>query len=86
MIDAYQFLPVVRTALRLRTTAYDEELILYIDHVLEEFRRVGVEDCFSSTAINCVIAYVKSQFGNADAEKKEAWTRTYDRILVGMVV
>lgn len=86
MIEAYQFLPLVRTALRIRTTAYDEELVLYIEHVLEEFRRIGVEDYFSSTATNCVIAYVKSQFGNSDAEKKGAWMKTYERILVGMVV
>ena len=87
MLKAEDFLDEVRMAHRLKTKAYDLELTAYIDYVLDEFVRVGIDAKEKTPAItNCVIAYTKTQFGNSDAAKKADWGITYDRLLTGLVV
>lgn len=43
MLKAEDFLDEVRMAHRLKTKAYDLELTAYIDYVLDEFVRVGID-------------------------------------------
>lgn len=74
------FLDMVKTALRITTTAFDDELQLLIDACILELKSFGVTNIETENGIDpqvqtAVIAYVKWLHGNnAD---KEQWEKIY---------
>ena len=74
----------VRMSVRVRTSAYDDELKTYALTALYDLDRLKIkykhcndkENIFDaedveSEIVNCVCTYVKSQFGNTQADYKE---------------
>ena len=77
-----QLLPKTRRALRIMTaTLYDEELLLYIDTVLHDFRTLGLNtEEVSPLLETACIYYAKSAFGTGGTEDKEAWHQMYETL------
>lgn len=75
-------LPTVRKALRIKsTTLYDEELLLYIDNVIHDFKTLDL-DVEKSPALlqNACIFYAKSVFGIGSVDEKDGWKKMYEDI------
>lgn len=75
-------LPAVRKALRIKsTTLYDEELLLYIDNVIHDFKTLDLDVEKSTTLLQtaCVF-YVKSAFGIGSTEDKDGWKLMYENL------
>ena len=70
----------VRTSLRIKSMAYDDDINIYIQSCLYDLERLNIvtTDTDSTEATvytpevkTAVIAYVKSQFGNGNEDKKK---------------
>lgn len=75
-------LPAVRNALRIKsTTLYDEELLLYINNVIHDFKTLNLE-VEKSTALlqTACIYYAKSAFGIGPVEEKDGWKNMYENL------
>lgn len=82
----------VRTALRIKSTAYDDDINIYIQSCLYDLQRVNIKTTDSTDetttyppeVTTAVIAYVKSQFGSGSEDKKQLWFATYERLRLAM--
>ncbi len=78
-------LNIVKLALRIVTTAYDDEISLYINECLSEMVGLGVLSTVANANTDdpqiqgAVIAYCKWVFG--DAENKDQFKAIYERKL-----
>lgn len=69
-------LNLVKLALRISTTAFDEEIQLLIDDCMDELQQMGVFAMPGDNQIKTtVIAYCKWKFG--DADNKDEWEKIY---------
>lgn len=77
--EGSKMLNIVKLALRISTTSFDDELNLLISDCLSEMTHMGIAgavDTSTDTQIkSTVIAYCKWKFGNN--EDKEQWERIY---------
>ena len=73
-------LDMVKLALRVTSTAFDDEIQLYIDDCIKSMHDLGVVAATSDTTdpqiMSAVIAYVKWKFGSND--EKDAWKGIYE--------
>ncbi len=83
----------VRTALRIKSTAYDSDLEVYVQSCLYDLERVNIQTYATDDNDNiyyppevttAVIAYVKSQFGSGSEDKKQLWFSTYEKLRLAM--
>ena len=83
----------VRMSVRVRTDSYDDELIMYALAALYDLDRLNIkynhfddkENIFNANdvepeVVNCVCTYVKSQFGNTQADYKEKLYKAYVKL------
>lgn len=70
-------LALVKMALRITTTAFDDELNMLIDSCTEEMASMNVivAEPYSPQIKAAVVAYCKWQFGNH--EDKDQWEKIY---------
>lgn len=83
----------VRTSLRIKSMAYDDDINIYIQSCLYDLERLNIvtqtTDSTEATVYTpevktAVIAYVKSQFGNGNEDKKKLWFETYEKLRLTM--
>ncbi len=78
-------LELVKTALRVTTDAFDDEIQLYIDDCINSMNKLGVVAATSTTndpqITTAVIAYCKWKFGHTSADEKDAWRAIYEEKL-----
>jgi len=74
-----ELLNKVRTALRIKSTAYDDEIQMNINACLYDLKRVNIviDDDIPDEIATTIIVFVKSRFGNYDASYKESMRTVY---------
>lgn len=82
-------LEIVKKALRIVTTDFDDEIQLLIDACVENMRALGVlvetgsDGSIESAQVRlAIVSYCKWQFGENDSQDK--WRTIYDRMLAEM--
>lgn len=77
-----EILSKVKIALRIKnSTAYDDELTVYIKACLYDLNRLNIvynEESPEDEIITCVICYVKSKFGSGNESYKESMRLAYE--------
>lgn len=79
-----KILEQVKTALRIKSsTAYDDELTTYINACLYDLDRLNIKYSLEETEpeiITIIIVYVKSKFGNNNADYKDSMWSVYENL------
>lgn len=92
-MDVSKILPIVRTKLRIKTTAFDaEDLTLTIQAAIADMKRVGVvvpdvlmpEDPAHALLLQAVVLYCKGDFGNSP--KAEIFHECYEDLRDSMAL
>ena len=85
-----KILEQVKIALRIKTsTAYDDELTTYINACLYDLGRLNIKYSLETTEpeiITAVIVYVKSKFGNNNADYKDSMWSVYENLRTTLVL
>lgn len=71
----------VKLALRIKTSAYDDELNVYIKSCLYDLERLNIYVDHvqpQEEVITAVIVYVKSKFGNSNDSYKSSMKQVYE--------
>ena len=83
-----ELLPYVKTALRITSEVYDDEVQALIDYAVADMTRVGVDGEYIAEyppmVVQAITCYAKAQFGfdNPDADR---FTDTYYRIVANLL-
>lgn len=76
-------LELIKTALRVTTTAFDDEIQLLIDDCIASMNKLGVTAATVETndpqIMTAVMAYCKWKFGHSD--EKDAWRHIFQEKL-----
>lgn len=76
-------LELIKTALRVTTDAFDDEIQVYIDDCIKSMNKLGVVAATADTndpqIMTAVMAYCKWKFGHSD--EKDAWQHIYEEKL-----
>lgn len=73
-------LKICKDALRVKASAYDDEIQIYIDSVKDELARLDITFVDTDADfIHACVNYVKGNFGNAAPAEKEIWMQMYQR-------
>lgn len=76
-----KLLDAVRNAERIRSTAYDPELQIYINSALYDMKRLNIvfnEEDPEDEVISAVICFVKANMGTSDVKNKEHFKTMYN--------
>lgn len=78
----------VKTALRIKASAYDSDIQTYIDSCYYDLDRMGIQfdrESPEPEIVTVVIVYVKSLFGTGSESYKEQMLTVYDRMCARLI-
>jgi hypothetical protein len=70
----------VKMSLRVRTTAFDDEIQTLMNEAVEDLSRSGIDNTSSEMYGRAVVCYARTYFGEKDESERERLRQGYERI------